>query len=83
MGQIRVISAVTTNGRDVLMRNGQLVFKSTIVEATAQPIFEKMNRHKPDILKYKFEPVGPAAPDEQSTKPVKPRTPKTKEDDTE
>ena len=83
MAQIKVISAVTTNGRDPLMRNGQQVFKSTIVQASAQSIFEKMNRFKPDHLKFKFEPVGPAAPDEQTTKPVKPRTPKAQDNDTE
>lgn len=55
MAQIKVISAVTTNGRDPLIRNGQQVFKTTILEETARPILEKMNRFKPEHLRFKFE----------------------------
>lgn len=83
MAKIKVISAVTTNGRDPLMRGGSQVFKETIVEASAQSIFEKMNRFKPEHLKFKFAPVGSPAPEEPTTKPVTPRTPKAKADDTE
>lgn len=56
MAQIIVKSPVTTNGRDPFLNGGQQVFKTTIVEAAAGPLFEKMNLKLPDHLKRVIAP---------------------------
>lgn len=56
MAKILVKSPITSNGRDVVLNaQGQIRYKETVVEANARPIFEKMNRKKPQALKFIIE----------------------------
>jgi hypothetical protein len=60
-GQILIKTPITSNGRDtVLGPDGRRVFKETIAEAAARPLFEKINDTRPTPLKHIIEDIAPA-----------------------
>jgi hypothetical protein len=62
MATIKILSPITSNGiNPVVDEAGQIMYKETIVNATAKPLFEKINASLPTHLKRKIitddEPV--------------------------
>ena len=56
MANIKVKSPITTNGRDVVLdASGRVRYKETIVDARSRATFEKINRQKPQALKFIIE----------------------------
>lgn len=56
MAKILVKTPITTNGRDVVLgTDGKVKYKESIVEAKARPTFEKINRQRPQALKFIIE----------------------------
>lgn len=66
MGQILIKTPVTSNGRDPIMKDDKIVYKESIVEEAAKPIFEKINAKLPTHLKRIIAPVGEATPAKKS-----------------
>lgn len=55
--KILVKKPMTYNGRDVVLDDsGKIMYKDTIVMATAKRSFEKMNDKLPPALRYVIEP---------------------------
>lgn len=53
--QILVRTPETSNGRDVILGpDDKVMYRETILAATARPEIEKINKNKPDILKAKI-----------------------------
>lgn len=62
-GQILIKTPVTSNGRDLVMgEDGKRIFKETIVEAAARPLFEKINETRTTSLKHIIEDIPAATP---------------------
>jgi hypothetical protein len=66
--QIRVLSPVTSNGLlNVIGANGQMVFRESILAATARPMLEKINEKLPDNLKHRISDVVTDKPGKKET----------------
>jgi len=61
MAKILVKTPITYNGRDVkLGPDGRILYRETIVEAAAGPVFTRMNKTLPQTLKRIIEPYNEA-----------------------
>lgn len=59
--KILVKTPVTTNGTNVLIQDGRMVFRETILSRGAKPHLERLNKTLPENLKHVIEDYPPAS----------------------
>jgi hypothetical protein len=70
MAEILVKKPRTYNGRDVMLNDGKIVYKETIMNANARPVLERINATKPQALKMIIEDYKPADKSKKDAKPT-------------